>query len=76
MMGENQKREDGMTPDQLKALRYAAGIGGRYWKVVLQMSWYRGDEETHYGPTHGPVLRQVRNELGPKWLRKFRIKEV
>ncbi len=65
-----------LGPEHVLAIRVAALRGGRYWKSKLATAWYKGDEELRHGPKHGPLLRQIRNQLGPKWLRKFRIKEL
>ena len=58
------------TPEQFDALAQFAAVNGRYWKRKLWEGWMTGT-----GPW-GP-LQQVRNELGPTWLTRFRFpKEV
>lgn len=52
------------TPQQLDALyRFRAANGG-YWKAKLRDLWL-----TERCP---PLLQQVRNQLGPQWLSKWR----
>lgn len=55
-----------MTPEQQGAVARFAKQHGRHWKSALRRTWERGvttDDD-------GALLRQVRNELGPKWLAK------
>jgi hypothetical protein len=57
------------TAEQLAALVAFASSNGRTWKEKLQRSWEQGD-------THGEwtaPLRQVRNNLGPSWLVRFKL---
>lgn len=56
------KREP--TEEQLAALRQFKRINGMAWKLALKRLWL-----TDRCP---PILQQVRNELGPKWLTAWR----
>lgn len=62
------------TQEQLDALRAYAASHGRYWKSRLRDAWITGE----YGGFHqSNFLQQVRNNLGPSWLVRFRLpKEV
>jgi hypothetical protein len=53
------------TSAQVEALRGFAQRHGRYWKSKLKALWIDGKEERH---PDAYLLRQVRNEFGPKWL--------
>ena len=56
-----------LTKDQVKALQDFANQHGRYWKRKLLGLWVRGEDRG--------LLRQVRNDFGPVWLRtKCKIK--
>lgn len=57
-----------LTQDQLDALRRFAVANGRYWKYQLRIVWIREPQ----GPD-GALLRQVRNDFGPAWLKKFKL---
>lgn len=50
------------TPEQERALQEYADEVGRCWKAALHTAWCIGSDEDK------PLLRQVRNQLGPKWL--------
>lgn len=54
-----------LTPNQVRALQEFARQHGRRWKSKLRMLWYRGKDEG--------VLRQIRNELGPQGLIKWKL---
>jgi hypothetical protein len=72
------KKPDPITtygPAYFKAIRAVARVEGRYWKAALLTSWLNGTE-MQYGEKHSPLLRQLRNQLGPQWLHKFNLKEV
>ena len=58
------------TPEQLWALRDFAEKNGPTWKSKLKTAWASGSDEKL--PNAG-LLRQVRNELGPKWLTTTQI---
>lgn len=59
-----------LTPAQLAALIRFAKAHGRCWKAPLRHAWetgvYPSDQDT-------PSLQQVRNNLGPSWLVRFRL---
>lgn len=50
-----------LSKDQVRALQDFANANGHYWKNKLIQLWNRGQD--------GGLLRQVRNEFGPVWLR-------
>lgn len=56
------------TPDQLAAVRAFAAKHGRGWKVKLFDKWMAA---TDVREPNGHLLRQVRNQFGPKWLAKW-----
>jgi hypothetical protein len=58
------------SPEQLWALREYAKKNGRTWKYKLKRAWHSGADEKL--PNAG-LLRQVRNELGPRWLTTAQI---
>jgi hypothetical protein len=53
------------TPDQLAALAAYSAQHGRCWKAKLCADWHSGRDEKF------PLLRQVRNDFGPRWLKTF-----
>lgn len=56
-----------LTDEQEKALQEFANLHGRFWKLKLMNLWIRGEDKG--------LLRQVRNDYGPVWLRtKCKIK--
>ena len=55
------------TVEQVAALREYAAKNGRRWKSRLVSDWTTGRDERQ------PLLRQVRNQLGPEWLRSYRL---
>jgi hypothetical protein len=60
------------TAEQLEALgafafKYRHKIGG--WKDHLVTCWMNGADANE---PNGHLLRQVRNRLGPQWLKTFR----
>lgn len=58
------------TTEQESALAAFAARAGRYWKARLCMLWETGLDERE---PEGPLLRQVRNNLGPSFLVKYRL---
>jgi hypothetical protein len=54
------------TPIQYQALIDYAAANGFYWKHKLSTAWMNG--------TDTPLLRQIRNEFGPGWLTKFKLR--
>lgn len=56
---------DGLTAEELAALKAFAATHGRYWKAVLRDQWMNA--------TAAPVLHRLRNRLGPSWLTRFRL---
>ena len=61
-----------LTPAMLEALDVFARNHGRTWKYQLNERWADG---ACTGP-HDHLLRQVRNQFGPNWLRRFRFDNV
>ena len=55
-------------PEQLAALERFAEHHGRSWKSKLSSAWASGEDASM---ADGPLLRQVRNQLGPNWLQTF-----
>ena len=55
-----------LTPEQIATLNQFAAQHGRYWKSKLRAIWTSGKDENK------PILRQIRNQLGPVGLAKFR----
>jgi hypothetical protein len=58
------------TPEQQSALTAFAQRSGRYWKARLLRLWDTGRDENE---PEGPLLRQVRNNLGPSFLVDYRL---
>lgn len=58
-----------MTAEQTQALGRFAAKHGRNWKSKLRSAWASGRDERL---PNGALLRQIRNELGPVGLAKFR----
>lgn len=58
------------TAEQLEVLKAFAAKYGRTWKAVLRDAWITGRDERE---PNSALLRQVRNQLGPRWLVSFRL---
>ena len=59
-----------LTEQQLTALKQFANSRGRAWKSKLLDCWV----QSHYGfADDSASLQQVRNNLGPSWLMKFKL---
>lgn len=59
-----------LTQEQIAAIELFARVHGRRWKSHLLRVWESG----HYGfADRSDLLQQVRNNLGPSWLIKFRL---
>lgn len=58
------------TSEQLEALRRFAAKHGRNWRTKLSQAWASGKDERL---PDAALLRQVRNQLGPKWLKRFKL---
>ncbi|WP_052223775.1 hypothetical protein [Comamonas testosteroni] len=54
-----------LTIEQLCAIQEYAAVNGARWKTKLGLLWLSGQDKG--------LLRQVRNELGPEWLQKFKL---
>jgi hypothetical protein len=57
---------EGPTQAELAALQAYAARHGRAWKARLAQDWQTGKDLC---APEGPVLRAVRNQRGPAWLR-------
>jgi hypothetical protein len=57
--------------EQLAAIISFAQDNGRNWKAELNHSWMNAN---YAGRTDGHLLQQVRNQFGPSWLVKFKLK--
>lgn len=57
--------KDALTPDQEAAIRRFRERHGKSWKLELSVAWTTGRDASM---VDGALLRQVRNELGPRWL--------
>ena len=62
-----------MTDDQYAALRRYADRHGAKWKERLINAWWEG---TDLSGDDGHLLRQIRNQFGPNWLKRFRFREA
>ena len=60
------------TKEQLAALRAFAREEGRCWKEALSNAWMTGAYPWHARMRSG-YLQQVRNQLGPSWLVRFKL---
>ena len=59
-----------LTVEQLAALHRFSEHHGRQWKAKLKSLWASGKDDTQ---PDGALLRQIRNDLGPKWLSRFSL---
>lgn len=58
------------TPEQLAALRAFATKYGNTWRQELADRWWNG---TDANEPNGHLLRQLRNQLGPRWLGNYTL---
>lgn len=56
--------------EQLAAVRAFAEKYGKDWKNKLSIAWSRGTDDRE---PNGALLRQLRNNFGPEWLKKFKL---
>lgn len=61
---------DQPTAEQLDAVQAFAKKYGPSWKYKLQGAWLSGRDANE---PNGHLLRQVRNNFGPRWLEKFKL---
>ena len=61
---------DEPNEQQMEAIKAFAKKYGRYWKSDLGAAWANGRD---INEPNGHLLRQVRNNFGPKWLMKFKL---
>ena len=54
-----------ITPEQRAAVDAYAAKYGRFWKQKLLLAWQTGRDTAE---PNGHLLRQVRNQAGPRWL--------
>lgn len=73
-----------LTNDQARALYHFAWENGRTWKSKLLMAWENACQDLPYNFQYkgtGPVfeyrcyLQQIRNSLGPSWLKNYKLIE-
>ena len=57
-----------LTEEQERALQDYKSTHGRYWKHNLKRDWLTGKDASR---PNGHLLRQVRNQFGPKWLEGY-----
>lgn len=57
---------EGPNQAQLAALQAFATKHGAQWKNKLESAWIKGSDDRE---PEGALLRQVRNQFGPEWLR-------
>ncbi len=62
-----------ITLEQDFALKSFARVHGRRWKSQLLAMWASGSDAIQPG---GALLRQIRNNFGPRWLKKYRIDDL
>jgi hypothetical protein len=58
------------TDEQLEAIKAFAKKHGPHWKADLGAAWANGKDTNE---PNGHLLRQVRNNFGPRWLIKFKL---
>jgi hypothetical protein len=63
----------GPRPDQLAAVAAFAARHGRTWRADLADAWLSGSDA---GQPDGHLLRQVRNQHGPAWLRRVTVADL
>ncbi|MGO4302185.1 hypothetical protein [Cupriavidus sp. RAF12] len=61
------------TLEQERRLRQFAENGGHGWKDTLNSLWLNGRDASLQD---GHLLRQVRNHLGPQWLKDVKLEEL
>lgn len=55
------------TPEQLAAVERFKARHGRNWRSALLDCWAQGTEHKYREDSH--LLRQLRNQQGPRWVR-------
>ncbi len=63
----------GPSPDQLAAVAAFAARHGRTWRADLAAAWLNGSDARE---PDGHLLRQVRNQHGPAWLRRVTLADL
>ena len=63
-----------VTQEHIDALREFAAKNGEKWKWNLGIAWMNGSDVNAIKDGH--LLRQVRNNLGPKWLDRVNLEEL
>lgn len=61
-----------LTPQQQIRLAEYAKVNGPCWKSKLKAAWAQGRDDQC---RDGYLLRQIRNEKGPRWLTRLKIRE-
>jgi hypothetical protein len=67
----NRTTLDELTPAQAMRLIEYAKVYGPCWKSTLKQAWATGRDERC---RDGALLRQIRNEKGPRWLSRLDLK--
>lgn len=62
-----------LSQEQLQALQGFAARHGAGWKTILLYAWAGGTDTQHID---GHLLRQIRNQFGPKWLKGFVLHSI
>ena len=63
-----------LTPDELEAVKAFAAEFGRTWKERLAMDyWYSARPYVDRAGFEYPELHRLRNQLGPSWLKGFKL---
>jgi hypothetical protein len=65
-----------LTSEEKQALRVFAAENGRSWKAKLSMVyWYNARIYRDRSGKQWPQLHSLRNEFGPSWLAKYKLKD-
>lgn len=59
--------------EQLAAVRRFAASQGHTWKQALRDAWMRGYYPVGTQGDDSGYLQQLRNTLGPSWLKTFKL---
>lgn len=61
---------EGLSAEELAALRAWAAEHGRTWKAALRLAWENG---RYGGSEHDAELQSIRNRLGADWLARYKL---
>ena len=68
-----------LTDDELEAVQAFAAANGRAWKETLAFTYWYNARIWHNRagePDQGHLLHGLRNRLGPRWLKTFKLPKV